>query len=364
MLKRYIKRLGLALLALALILVAFIAYHMQIHADITAKEVVPANESADIKVAAQSAVGIIKALKTSYAARGVHAKGHACVKAFFTVSPVIDAQLRYGVFSTPGKQYQSWIRFSNSGSNMANADDRAKDARGMAIKVLNVGQNINGGTTQEFIAHNSPAFFVTSVADYNKFVDTKGDPAYFVQGYNPFKWRLRELWQLITAYSPPPKSPLWTEYFSNTAYKLGPHNIKFKMRSCAEPSKIKADVSQDPDFLKHTLATELAEKNACMLLMVQVQDTSKTMPIEDATVLWQETEVSFVPVATLDIIQQTFDTPEQQQFCENLSFNPWNALADEQPVGALNRARRWVYAASSDYRHAQNKTTIPQDLNW
>jgi catalase len=361
---RLLKKIGLILLILVLLLVAFIAYRMQIHAVVTSKEVVPTNETADIKQAAQSAVSIVQALKTSYAARGVHAKGHACVKAYFTVNPTIDAQLRYGVFATPGKQYQSWIRFSNSGSNMANADDRSKDARGMAIKVLNAGQNLNSGNTQEFIAHNSPAFFVTSVADYNKFVATKGDPSYFVQGYNPFKWRLRELWQLVMAYAPPPKSPLWTEYFSNTAYKLGPNNIKFKMRSCAEPSNIQADDSQDPDFLKHTLAKELADKNACMLLMVQVQDISKTMPIEDATVLWKETEAPFQPVATLDIIQQTFDTPEQQQFCENLSFNPWNALAAHQPVGALNRARKFVYAASSAFRHKENNTQVPQDLAW
>ncbi len=361
---RLVKKIGLILLAILLLLACFILYHMQIHTVVTAKEVLPAGESADIKVAAQSVVNIVEALKTTYAARGVHAKGHACVKAYFTVNPAIDSQLRYGVFETPGKQYQSWIRFSNSSSNMANADDRAKDARGMAIKVLNAGQNLNDGTTQEFIAHNSPAFFVTSVDDYNKFVATKGDPRYFVQGYNPFKWRLRELWQLVTAYAPPPKSPLWTEYFSNTAYQLGPHNIKFKMRSCGEPTQIKVDASQDPDFLKHTLAKELADKSACMQLMVQVQDTSKTMPIEDATVLWKEAEVPFQSVATLDIIQQTFDSPTQQQFCENLSFNPWNALAAQQPVGALNRARKWVYAASSDYRHQLNHTQVPQNLDW
>ncbi|MGQ0442147.1 MAG: catalase [Methylophilaceae bacterium] len=359
-----VKKLGVLSLALALLLAAFIAYHMRIHAVVTVKEMRPANESAEIKVAAQSAVNIVESLKTSYAARGVHAKGHACVKAYFTVNPQINPHLRHGIFETPGKQYKSWIRFSNSSSNMAHADDRQKDARGMAIKVLDAGGNLNGGTTQEFIAHNSPAFFVTSVDDYNKFVATKGDPSYFTQGYNPFKWRLRELWQLYTAYAPPPKSPLWTEYFSNTAYKLGSQHIKFKMQSCTAPTQINADLPQHPDFLKHTLAEELSENNACMQLMVQVQDVNKTMPIEDATVLWEETDVPFVPVATLNMFKQTFDTPKQQQFCENLSFNPWNALAVHQPVGALNRARKWVYEASSNYRHQLNQADVPQDLTW
>jgi len=325
---------------------------------------IPLDEQAQIKMAAKQAEGIVEGLKTTYAARGVHAKGHACVKAYVDVNPDIATQLQYGVFAKPNTRYKSWIRFSNSSSNMANADDRAKDARGMAIKLLNVGENLNHGNTQEFIAHNSPAFFVTSVDDYNQFVATKGDPKYFIQGYNPFNWRLRELWQLVTAYAPPPKSPLWTQYFSNTAYKLGSNNIKFMMQSCGTPKNLAATKTEDVDFLKHTLSAELANHDACMQLMVQLQDANKQMPIEDATVLWKENESPFMPVAKITILKQQFDTPEQQQFCENLSFSPWNALEAHRPIGALNRARKWVYEASSSYRHQLNKTQVPSNLDW
>ncbi len=361
---RTLKKLVIGLCILLAILVVFIAYHLQTHAVVTTQEVIPAGEAQDIALAAKQAEGIVTGLKTSYAARGVHAKGHACVKAIFDVRPNIPSQLQYGVFAKPNARYKAWIRFSNSGSNMANADDRAKDARGMAIKLLNAGENLNGGTTQEFIAHNSPAFFVTSVADYNQFVATKGDPSYFVQGYNPFKWRLRELWQLITAYAPPPKSPLWTQYFSNTAYKLGPHNIKFMMQSCEATKKLAATKSDDADFLKHTLSQELANGDACMQLLIQVQDANKNMPIEDATVLWKDSESPFLAVANINILKQTFDTPEQQQFCENLSFSPWNALEAHRPIGALNRARKFVYEASSQLRHQINKTEVPKNLDW
>ncbi|MEE9331766.1 MAG: catalase family protein [Methylophilaceae bacterium] len=367
---KIIKRILIALLVLAALLATFLAYHLQTHAVVTAAEVIPKNEQADINVAADLSVNIIGALQTTYAARGVHAKGHACVKATVEVNKDINQQLQHGVFAKPGQQHKAWIRFSNSGSNMAKSDDNAKDARGMAIKLLNVGgnlngeTNLNGGTTQEFIAHNSPAFFVTSVDDYNKFVASKGNPKYFLQGYNPFKWRIRELWQLITAYAAPPHSPLWTTYFSNTAYKLGPHNVKFKMQSC-HPLPTEVDRNpDDPDFLKHTLAEELASDAACMQLAVQLQNVSKQMPIEDATVLWKERESPFIPVANISILKQTFDTPEQQQFCENLSFSPWNALEAHRPIGALNRARKLVYEASSNFRHELNGTEVPQNLDW
>jgi catalase len=336
---------------------------MQNHAVISTEEIIPKNEQADIQTAADLSVNIVDALQTNYAARGVHAKGHACVKAYVDVNQDISTELQHGVFATPGKQYKSWIRFSNSGSNMAQSDDNAKDARGMAIKLLNVGDNLNGTTTQEFIAHNSPAFFVTSVDDYNKFVASKGNPKYFIQGYNPFKWRLRELWQLVTAYAPPPHSPLWTQYFSNTAYKLGPHNVKFMMQSCGQAPSTKVDQSNDPDFLKHTLTQELTN-DACMQLSVQLQNATKRMPIEDATVLWKEKDSPFIPVAKINIIKQTFDTIEQQQFCEDLSFSPWNALEAHRPIGALNRARKLVYEASSNLRHKLNKTQVPTNVDW
>lgn len=359
-----LKKLLLGLLLLVLLLIAFIVYHWQIHADVSAHEVVPPNESAEIAIAASKAKDIVQGLQTTYAARGVHAKGHACVKALVTVPEDLSPVLQQGVFQTPGKQYKAWIRFSNSGSDMAKADDNARDARGMAIKLLKAGGNLNGGNTQDFIAHNSPAFFVTTVADYNAFVATKGDPAYFVQGLNPLKWRLRELWQLVKAYAPPPVSPLWTEYFSNTAYQFGPHRVKFKLRACVGETSKTISQADDPDFLQHNLTQELANDAACMQLMVQRQDVRKTMPIEDATVLWDEDDVPFERVAKIQIPKQRFDSATQQQFCEDLSFNPWNALPVHQPLGALNRARRMVYQASSALRHQLNGRPVPEQLDW
>ncbi len=353
-----------ALLALLALLAVLLVAHLQTHVVVTTEEVIPAREPADIQKAADLSVNIVAALKTTYAARGVHAKGHACVKAYVDVNQTIPAQLRYGVFAQTGKRYKAWVRFSNSSSNMAKPDDNANDARGMALKLLNVGKNLNGGTTQEFIAHNSPAFFVNSVQDYNAFVQAKGNLRYFIQGYNPFQWRLRELWQLISAYAPPPPSPLWTSYFSNTAYKLGPHNVKFKMQSCQPLTNMPMHETDDPDFLKHTLAKELAQGGACMQLSIQLQQPNKQMPIEDASVLWKERDSPFIPVASIHILQQTFDRSVQQQFCEDMAFSPWNALEAHRPIGALNRARRVVYAASSRYRHRLNGTQPPQSLDW
>ena len=88
------------------------------------------------------------------------------------------------------------------------------------------------------------------------------------------------------------------------------------------------------------------------------------MPVEDPSVEWDEQAAPFVTVARVLIPAQEINRPEQLQFCENLSFSPWHALEAHRPLGQFNRIRRAVYQASSDYRHAQNHTEVPQNLEW
>ena len=358
---KIIKKLLLSLIIIAALLIGFVYNQMQYTAIVTTEEVIPDDEPEQIQRSVDNFINVIKAFETDTAHRGAHAKGHACVKAYFDINENIEPQLQHGIFQSPGKRYQSWIRFSNGSSNMAKSDDREKDSRGMAIKILNI--KTDSSQTQEFLAHNSPAFFSVDLNDYNQLVESKDKIKYFFSSYNPFNWRLRELSHVIDTLAPPPYSPIWDEYFSNTAYKLGPHNIKFMIRSCSEPLQLGNDVT-DPDFLKNTLIEELNSDAACMQFLVQRQDITKLMPIEDPSILWQEDDSSFTSIATITIPRQKFNSVSQQQFCENLSFSPWNTLDEHRPIGALNRVRKIVYQDSSDFRHNINKTKVPQDLDW
>jgi hypothetical protein len=62
----------------------------------------------------------------------------------------------------------------------------------------------------------------------------------------------------------------------------------------------------------------------------------------------------FYKVATIHIPQQTFDTPQQNEFCENLSFTPWHALPEHKPLGVTNRLRKVIYDHISRVRHEIN----------
>ena len=68
--------------------------------------------------------------------RDAHAKAHGCVRAEVQVLDTLDESLRQGVFSEPGHTWQAWTRLSNG--NAYPQFDRARDARGMAIKLLDV----------------------------------------------------------------------------------------------------------------------------------------------------------------------------------------------------------------------------------
>ena len=93
--------------------------------------------------------------------------------------------------------------------------------------------------------------------------------------------------------------------------------------------------------------------------MVQMQTHPYKTPIENALVPWDEEISPFRKVATIWIPKQRFDSPEQLEFCDNLSFTPWHCLPEHRPLGSVSRVRRIVYAEISKFRHRENN--VPRE---
>ena len=354
---------------ITIFLVLFLYYHFSSNAPVTTGEMFRQDEPEQTERSIKNFIAVIEQNKTGYAARGAHAKGHACVKAYFDIRRDVQPDLQHGVFSMPGTRYKAWIRFSNGASSMKGNHDANKDARGMAVKLINIADDVPinaeaGPATQDFLMHDSPVFFVENIEDYNQFVESDNKILYFVSDINPFKWKLRELRQGLATLKSPPASPLWTQYFSNTAYKLGRHNIKFSAQSCGVPADHSDTDRDDPDFLRKRMARALQTANACFDFMVQLQNPEKYMPVEDPSIEWKTSDSPFIKLAVITIPMQEFDTVRQQTFCESLSFSPWNSLAEHRPIGQLNRIRKRVYQASSEYRHLKNNVAAPTHLDW
>jgi hypothetical protein len=291
------------------------------------------------------------------AMRDAHLKSHGCVRADFIVEDKLDVNLKHGIFRVP-RSYPAWIRFS-SGALVVQSD-KVRCVHGMAIKLLDVdGEKIledeKQARTHDFLMANHNVFFVRNAFDYLRFtadLAAKRTFCFFV-GWNPLRWRLRELAIAFSATFGRIASPLEVRYWSQTPYKLGDAAMKFSAR----PSSLKTARIPSPagaNYLEDAMAKRLKCDDFWFDFLVQRQTDPIKMPVEDPTIVWDESLSPFQKVAVIRIAKQDFDCAARKEFGENLSYTPWHALPDHRPLGGINRVRREVYRTISILRHRYN----------
>jgi hypothetical protein len=325
-----------------------------------------------------------KFIKETYghgkAHRDAHPKAHGCVKGEFSVEDDLPQHLQHGVFAEPGAKYPALIRFSSANPN-PHFDDRHSDVRGMAIKLLGVaGPKLLEGeideTTQDFLLINSNFFFSPDVEDYRDFTKDLVIPnakslreaiglikyTFELRGrglsYLPKKFRYSYLFESMQLGM---DNPLTSSYWSAVPYKLGRSQaVKYAAQSTNLPP---SGPRKSPDFLRKAMADYLKSRDAIFNFMVQVQTDAEKMPVEDATIEWDQRESPFVKVATIRIPKQNSDSEERMRFAENLSYTPWHSLEDHRPLGGINRMRKAVYQAGSKLRHQMNDAPRREPTN-
>lgn len=342
-------------------------YGWKFSGPVSTEEQIPADEAALTQSIIEDAIRVVEQHRdNTRVLRDAHAKAHGCMKAEVTVSADLDSSLQRGVLSEPGKTWQAWMRLSNG--NAYPQFDRARDARGMAIKLLDVpGEKLSKSpqhaSEQDFVMFNHPAFFVRDVAEYKSNFAAQADGQKvlaFFPSWNPSTWEIRHLIIALKTLSPAPETPVATTYNSIAPFKLGEHNIKYRVIPQPEacPDYQLPEQNQDlPNFLRSALYQQLSLDRvpACFALQVQRQNAEYFMPIEDPSVEWSEAISPFETVATIKVPAQDFDSREQNLFCDNLSFSPWHALPEHRPIGGINRLRKAVYEAVSIYRLDRNQ---------
>lgn len=362
-LKRSIGRLLAVLAILAVVVGAWLARALRDPWPAEQGVSVSADEGSYTSRIVASAVAMIDAAQAAAKqrpyTRDVHSKAHGCVQARFEVGE-LEPRLRHGLFARAGS-YEAWLRLSSGDTHVQS--DEIKDARGFALKVMGVpGEKLleaeKDASTQDFVMINSPVFFIRTLAEYEQFMAYMAQGSrygWFFDGFSwmPWRWHVRELYLAAQTLKPPPASLLQTQYHSLSAYRLGPSQfVKYSARPCvaAKPPR----PAKGENMLRETLKAELSQAEGCFDLLVQLQVAGKNMPVEDATVRWSEKDSPFLKVARVTLARQAFDSPAQNAFCENLSFTPWHALPEHEPVGVMNRVRRALYQEISRYRHAKN----------
>ena len=278
------------------------------------------------------------------------AKSLACLSADFHVPDDLPENLRRGLFANPG-HYSAKIRFANASTH----DDRKKDFRGMSIHVYDVsGEPIRGEAgMQSFVLNSQPALFAGTPRKFLEFVraSREGKPwKFFIRPGN-----LDSLWNVIRGRQAI-SSPLDIRYWSTTPYRFGSDEsiaVKYSVAPCSSTRTEKV-ASPGPDHLIEAVANHLRRGPACFDFMVQFQSDPRRMPIEDASVTWDESKASFQKVARITIEEQDFRSEQAIADCEMMTFNPWQALPEHRPLGGINRVRRTVYSEMGLFRNAEN----------
>lgn len=201
-----------------------------------------------------------------------------------------------------------------------------------------------------------PVFFATDPARYLSFMDDANSDHFYRKLFIPFDLGAKGTLIALKTGSSKISNPVQARYWSMVPYQLGAGDgrqaVKYSARGCSATTGL---VPKNPehDFLRDALRHTLQSGDACMEFLVQPR-TSDSMDVDDSRIEWREAAAPFYKLATIRIPQQTFDTPEQNTFCENLSFTPWHALPEHEPLGVTNRLRKVIYDHISRVRHEIN----------
>ena len=337
-------------------------------------EQIPPKEVETARALSETIRGIQETTAKDYGApvRGVHAKGHGLLRGTLTVIDNLAPELAQGLFASPGS-YDAVMRFSTAPGDLL--DDSISSPRGIAVKLLDVpGQRLTGseaGDGQDFVMVNGPAFgnptpdkFLPGLkalaATTDKVDGLKHVVSATLQAVEGALETVGIKSPLIATLGGAPNThPLGDTYFSQVPFRYGDYIAKFSLAPISDHlADLKGDkVNADgrPDALREDIREVIGTRGGEWELRVQLCTDLEKMPIEDASVIWDETLSPFRPVARIAIDPQvSWELGVSEKEEADIAFSPWHGLAAFQPLGGVNRVRKPVYEDSQAFRGAEN----------
>ncbi|MCK6095918.1 catalase family protein [Micrococcus sp. EYE_162] len=312
-----------------------------------------------------------------HAHRDAHAKSHAILKATLEVHEGLAPELTQGIFARPGR-YEAVARLSSAPGDIHT--DRTPAPRGWALKVLGVeGERLlsePAGHNQDFLMVNFPTLAFGTVGRYQEMLGLLEK-----NSQNPeLLQRLatgaaRVVRGAVEAVGGTPSATLQglgrdnahvlgETYFTQGALRYGDHIAKVSL--APESANVRALTGQDMDVedfssIRDVVADFFSREGAEYTLRAQLATDLEQMPVEDASVLWDEEQAPHQPVATLRIAPQDTYSPRRRVYGDDvLTFNPWNGVVEHQPLGSIMRVRKRAYEQSTRYRHEFNDRPAPE----
>ncbi|RAJ08248.1 hypothetical protein LX64_00895 [Chitinophaga skermanii] len=287
--------------------------------------------------------------------RPVFSKQHGMVKATWERTPNLPIAKQVGVFKH--ERLDAWLRFS-SDTKVGLGD--LKSTIGLGIKLFGVpGEKLleseHDALTADFILQNHDVFFVPNATEMCKFTHA----GVILRDYNEYLKDHPITDEILTEMEKEEPSALMATFGSCLPYAFGTNNyVKYKVVAL-EPAVTKPIPKNNPCYLRDELKQSLIEKSWRFGFYVQFQ-SGTGMPIDDATVRWDEQVSPPELFATLTLHQQDIDAPGQVAYGENLSYNPWHTLAEHAPADSIGAVRKVVYEEGARLRRNRNGIALTE----
>ena len=284
----------------------------------------------------------------------------ACLTGEFAVAEDVPQELRHGLFENAAT-YPVMARFASA----SKWDDSEKDIRGLSLQVTSVkGETLWGEQgTQDFLFNSYPALFVATPEEFLGFMRARqtGKKMSLAKFFlSPFDPHLKSLMTVLKARGKH-DSPLDIRYWSTVPSALDnqlqagspppadTQAVKYSVTPCSQ-YKTESTVEPGENQLRAAIKAHIQQAPACFEFGVQPQIDPQKMPLEDASVIWDEDVSPFVTVATLTFDAQDMDSAASLEQCEQQTFNPWQSLPAHTPLGRMNAVRKAVYATGAYQR--------------
>ena len=312
------------------------------------------------------------------AIRSVHAKSHGLLTGELRIPEGLPPELAQGIFARPG-MLPVVMRLSTTPGDIL--PDDISTPRAMAIKIIGVeGERLpgtEGDVTQDFVMVNGPAFNKPDAKSFAKNLKLLASTTDKAEGAKQvLSAALRGLEKAVEAVGGqsatltalgghPETNPLGETYYSQVPVLFGEYFGKICVRP-ASPSlkalfKEPVDLKNRPDGLRDAVAAYFEEQGGEWELCVQLCTDLGEMPIEDASVVWDEKLSPYVPVARIVMgAQASWSDARARSIDEGLAFSPWHGVAAHRPLGGVMRVRKGAYEAAQRFRAEKNQRALSE----
>ena len=336
----------------------------------------------------ETAQGIIETMRSisettfkdyGHAVRSVHAKSHGILRGTVSVLDDLPPVLAQGLAAQPGRTFEAVMRLSTNPGDIL--DDNVSTPRGFALKLIGVeGDRLpgsEGAVTQDFVLVNGPAFFTANAKSFLrglKLLAASTDRAEGLKKAFSFVARNAEAAlealgtksaTLISLGGQPETHILGETFYSQVPILWGDWIAKVSVAPLSpalqELTDAPVDLSGRPNGLREAVMAFFAEHGAEWELRVQLCTDLATMPIEDASKLWDEDASPFRAVARIRVEPQAgWSDTRAAAVDDGLSFSPWHGLAAHRPLGSIMRVRKSAYEAGMRFRAEHNGRSLAE----